>query len=75
MKSKNRLAKSQMSIGKLKETKSSPESKLTMCKDIMGDIILWDRYINEMSELEQKIDYLQTRMSVAGILKKLIFCS
>ena len=70
VKSQNRLAKSRMSIGELKETRSNPESKLTMCKDIMGDIILWDTHINEISELEQKIDNLQIRMSVAGIKGK-----
>ena len=67
VKSKNRLAKSRTSIGELNETKSKPESKLTMYKNIIEDIILWDRYINEISELEQKINYLQTRMSDAGI--------
>ncbi|XP_076682274.1 DNA repair protein rad50 [Andrena cerasifolii] len=67
VKSKNQLAKSRMSIGELNETKSNPESKLTMYKNIIEDIILWDRYINEISELEQKIDNLQTRMSGAGI--------
>ncbi|XP_076238617.1 DNA repair protein rad50 [Calliopsis andreniformis] len=66
-KSKNRLAKSKTSIQELKETVSGPENKLTTCKNITEDIMLWDRYIDEISDLKQKIDNLEARMNVAGI--------
>ncbi|XP_053973732.1 DNA repair protein RAD50 [Hylaeus volcanicus] len=65
--SKENLTKSRTSITKLKEKKSNPESKLTMCKDIMGDIMLWDKYVDEISKLKQTIDNFQSRMVLAGI--------
>lgn len=65
--SKERLTKSQTCIIKLKEKKSDPENRLKMCKDIMDDIMLWDRYIDEISTLKQTIDNFQTSLDIAGI--------
>lgn len=68
--SKERLTKSQTCIIKLKEKKSDPENRLKMCKDIMDDIMLWDRYIDEISTLKQTIDNFQTSLDIAGIKSK-----
>ncbi|KOC64637.1 DNA repair protein RAD50 [Habropoda laboriosa] len=66
-KSENRLRKSRSIEMELKQKKLDPENKLTMCKDIIGVIILWDRYIDEIIELKQIVDNFQTRMIAAGI--------
>nr|XP_003704846.1 PREDICTED: DNA repair protein RAD50 [Megachile rotundata] len=66
-KSKNKLTSSQKVITKLKEKKSDPENKLTICNEIMNDITLWDNYIDEISKFKQLINNFQTRMINAGI--------
>lgn len=43
-----------------------PESKLMTCKNIAEDIMLWDRYIDEMVEVKRKIEDLQRRMNATG---------
>ncbi|CAK9806143.1 DNA repair protein RAD50 [Anthophora plagiata] len=65
--SQSELTKSRSIIMEIKEKKSGPENKLTMCKDIIGDIILWDKYVDEIIKLKQTIDNIQTRMIAAGI--------
>ncbi|KZC06068.1 PREDICTED: DNA repair protein RAD50 [Dufourea novaeangliae] len=66
-KSKAKLTKLRMCITDLKEKKSDPEKRLTVMQNIMGDVILWDRYIDEISKLKETIDSFQTRMLNAGI--------
>ncbi|CAL7940101.1 unnamed protein product [Xylocopa violacea] len=69
-KAKNKLAMSRTNIMELKKKKCNPESKLTICKNIMGDIILWDSYIDEISKLQEIINDFHTRMVAAGIKTK-----
>lgn len=57
----------------LETKKSCPKKKLAICKDIVGDIMLWDTYIDDISKLKQTIDNLQIRMTAAGILEKINF--
>lgn len=73
-KSRAKLVKSQTCITELKEQKSKPERKLTLIQNIMSDIMLWDRSVDEISELKQTINSFQTRMLDAGILMTLIIC-
>ncbi|XP_017755728.1 PREDICTED: LOW QUALITY PROTEIN: DNA repair protein RAD50 [Eufriesea mexicana] len=67
---KNKLNKSRTTLLELKTKRSNPENKLRICKDIIGDIILWDTYIDETFKLKQTIDNLHTRMIEAGIKTK-----
>ncbi|XP_076766365.1 DNA repair protein rad50 isoform X2 [Xylocopa sonorina] len=69
-KAKNKLAISQTNATELKKRKCNPESKLTICKNIMGDIILWDSYIDESLKLQEIINDFHTRMVTAGIKTK-----
>ncbi|XP_043528488.1 DNA repair protein RAD50 [Frieseomelitta varia] len=66
-KSKNKLNKSRETVMELETKKSYPEKKLVICKDIIGDIMLWDTYIDDTFKLEQTIGNLQIRMTAAGI--------
>lgn len=59
----------------LETKKSYPEKKLVICKNIIGDIMLWDTYIDDIFKLEQTIENLQIRMTAAGILEEINFLS
>ncbi|XP_031845341.1 DNA repair protein rad50 [Nomia melanderi] len=62
-----KLAKSQTCMTELKEKKSKPEKRLMLIQNIVNDIILWDMFIDRLSEVKQTIDSFQTRMHDAGI--------
>nr|XP_033326121.1 DNA repair protein RAD50-like [Megalopta genalis] len=66
-KSKSELAKLQTSITELKNKKSDPEKRLTLTQNIMSDIVLWDRCIDDITKHKQTIDSFKTRMINAGI--------
>ncbi|XP_076621911.1 DNA repair protein rad50 isoform X1 [Colletes latitarsis] len=68
--SRNSLTKSQICITKLKEKMIDPENRLAMCKDIVGDIMLWDRCVDEIFKHKQTIDNFESRMVLAGIKSK-----
>lgn len=65
---KNKLNESRTTAIELKTKKSNPEKKLVMCKDIIGDVMLWDTYIDDIFKLKQIIDNFHIRMTAAGIL-------
>ncbi|XP_068976510.1 DNA repair protein RAD50.L isoform X1 [Bombus flavifrons] len=69
-KSKNKLSISRTTVMELETKKSCPKKKLAICKDIVGDIMLWDTYIDDIFKLKQTIDNLQIRMTAAGIKTK-----
>ncbi|XP_076644408.1 DNA repair protein rad50 [Halictus rubicundus] len=66
-KSKAAFAKSQTFITELKEKKSDPEKRLTLTQNVMSDIVLWDRCIDDILKNKQTIDSFRTRMINAGI--------
>ncbi|XP_016919261.1 DNA repair protein RAD50 isoform X1 [Apis cerana] len=67
---KNKLNESRTTAIELKTKKSNPEKKLVMCKDIIGDVMLWDTYIDDIFKLKQIIDNFHIRMTAAGIKTK-----
>lgn len=69
---KNKLNKSQANILDLKNKKAGPDNKLTMYKEIIGDIMLWDRCIDEILKLQHKNNHFQARLTAAGVFKKLM---
>lgn len=50
----------------LQESVVEPEKKLSMCKDMIGDMALWDRYANEIDSNSFSVIELQDRLRDAG---------
>lgn len=49
---------------------AEPDEKLSTCKNIFGEIILLDNYINEKQRINRIVEGKKSAMSKAGI-----FCS
>lgn len=55
-----------MRIEKLQAKILEPESNLAQCKDIVGDVTLWDQYSTEVLRLNQSIAALKARLPKQG---------
>ncbi|EFN87868.1 DNA repair protein RAD50 [Harpegnathos saltator] len=66
-KTKNNLTQSKMCVKTLEGSKAEPEKKLMLWKNIIGDIQLWDRCVDEIRHLKTTVDNMQTQMANAGI--------
>lgn len=56
-----------MAVKNLGESKAQPEMKLSLYKDMIGDIKFWDRCIDEIEQLKKTVNNLETQMANAGI--------
>lgn len=65
-KTKTNLEQLKLCVAKLETVKEQPEKKLSLCKDITGDIQFWDRCIDEIHRLKNVVDKLQIQMTNAG---------
>lgn len=63
---KNNLAQSKICVKNLEASKTEPEKKLVLWKNIIGDIQLWDRCIDEIQNLRKTVGNLQSQMSDSG---------
>jgi len=55
-----------MAVKDLNTSKAKPEKKLLLYKDIIGDIKFWDRCIDEIEQLKETVNNLETQMANAG---------
>lgn len=55
-----------MCIKNLELSQAEPGKKLSLWKNIIGDIQLWDRCVDEIQHLKKTVDSLQTQMTDAG---------
>ncbi|EZA56610.1 DNA repair protein RAD50 [Ooceraea biroi] len=65
-KTKNSLKQSKMAVKDLETSKEVPDKKLLLYKDMIGDIKLWDRCIDEVEQLRRTVGNLETQMANAG---------
>jgi len=63
---KNSVKQSKMTVKGLNASKEKPEKKLLLYKDIIGDIKFWDRCIDEIEQLKETVNNLETQMANAG---------
>ncbi|XP_012255537.2 DNA repair protein RAD50 [Athalia rosae] len=59
---KQKLSESHTQIEKLRLELAEPENKQAQCKDIIGDIALWDQYSAEVTKLVQAIAHVKSRL-------------
>ncbi|XP_012276863.1 DNA repair protein RAD50 [Orussus abietinus] len=64
---KIRFQRSKKKVEQLQTSMSEPEKKIALCKNMIGDMALWDRYVDEIVELGCTIATLKKRMSDAGV--------
>lgn len=57
---------SKTAIKDLEVSKAEPEKKLSLYKDMIGDIKFWDRCIDEIQQLKKTVGNLETQMANAG---------
>lgn len=50
----------------LEASKTMPENKLLLYKNMIGDIKFWDRCIDEIQELRKAVSKLETQMAKSG---------
>lgn len=63
---KNNVEQSKMTVKDLEASKAKPEKKLLLYKNMIGDIKFWDRCIDEIQQLKQAVNKLETQMAYAG---------
>lgn len=66
-KSKSELSKLQTSGTELENKKSDPTKSLSLIQNIMGDILLWDKCIDNITKHKQANVCFQTRIVNAGV--------
>ncbi|XP_029680101.1 DNA repair protein RAD50 [Formica exsecta] len=69
-KTKNSVKLSKTAIKDLEVSKAEPEKKLSLYKDMIGDIKFWDRCIDEIQQLKKTVGNLETQMANAGVKTK-----
>lgn len=50
----------------LETSKTKPENKLSLYKNMIGDIKFWDRCVDEIQELKKAVSKLETQMTNSG---------
>ncbi|KYN15217.1 DNA repair protein RAD50 [Trachymyrmex cornetzi] len=66
-KTQNSVAQSKMAVKNLEASKTEPEKKLLLYKNMIGDIKFWDRCIDEIQQLKGAVNNLETQMTISGI--------
>ncbi|KAG5322879.1 RAD50 protein, partial [Pseudoatta argentina] len=66
-KTQNSVAQSKMAVKNLEASKTEPEKKLLLYKNMIGDIKFWDRCIDEIQQLKGAVNNLETQMANSGI--------
>ncbi|XP_018314575.1 DNA repair protein RAD50 isoform X2 [Mycetomoellerius zeteki] len=66
-KTQNSVAQSKMTVKNLEASKTEPEKKLLLYKNMIGDIKFWDRCIDEIQQLKGAVNNLETQMANSGI--------
>ncbi|XP_020285711.1 DNA repair protein RAD50 [Pseudomyrmex gracilis] len=54
----------------LETSKTKPENKLSLYKNMIGDIKFWDRCVDEIQELKKAVSKLETQMTNSGVTSK-----
>ena len=54
-------------VKRLQESMAEPERQLAICKNMIGDMALWDRYLSEIESIECSIEEYQSCMRNAGL--------
>lgn len=63
---KSNVAQSKAAVKSLETSKTEPEKKLLLYKEMIGDMKFWDRCIDEIQQLKKIVDDLEIRMNNAG---------
>ncbi|KAG7189859.1 hypothetical protein KM043_017509 [Ampulex compressa] len=61
------VTKARITLEDLEAKKVEPEKKLARYKEIIGDIMLWDRNNGEVKQLKEVVESFQNRLTNAGI--------
>lgn len=56
-----KLKASEEKLKTLQMEKKVPVEKLALCKNVMGEITLWDKYVDEIEEFDEKISDLTSK--------------
>lgn len=63
---KNSVTQSKMAIKNLEASKTAPEEKLVLYKNVISDMKFWDRCIDEIQQLKKEVNNLEIQMTNAG---------
>lgn len=55
-----------MAVKNLEASKAEPEKKLSLYKNVIGDMKFWDRCIDEIQQLKKAVNNLEIQMANAG---------
>ncbi|XP_015600819.1 DNA repair protein RAD50 isoform X2 [Cephus cinctus] len=64
---KKQLADSCKKLEMLRVSTLDPENKLSACKDMVGDVALWDKYADELVKLNRTLASIKKRIFDAGV--------
>lgn len=67
------MAQSKMAVKNLEASKVEPEKKLSLYKNMIGDIKLWDRCVDEIQQLKRAVNKLEAQMVNAGNVIFMLF--
>ena len=67
------MAQSKMAVKNLEASKTEPEKKLLLYKNMIGDIKFWDRCIDEIQQLKGAVNNLETQMANSGNVILIIY--
>lgn len=67
------MAQSKIAVKNLEESKAEPEKKLSLYKNMIGDIKFWDRCIDEIQQFKKAVDNLEIQMANAGNVVLILF--
>lgn len=67
------MAQSKMTVKNLEASKTEPEKKLLLYKNMIGDIKFWDRCIDEIQQLKGAVNNLETQMANSGNVILIIY--